>query len=64
MRAFETVEELRLALIARAELYDEQLVIEYHGFRSRGPRRRDYYAAAQSLPARRRAVYPEDRYPL
>ncbi len=51
VRTFETVEELRLALIQWAELYNEQWLIERHGFRSPAQRRRDYYAAAQQLAA-------------
>jgi putative transposase len=51
VKTFETVEELRLALIAWAELYNEQWLIERHGFRSPAQRRRDYYAKAQPLAA-------------
>ncbi len=51
MRTFETVEELRLALIEWAELYNEQWLIERHGFRSPAQRRRDYCAGTQQLTA-------------
>ena len=51
VRTFETVEELRLALIEWAELYNEQWLIERHGFRSPAQRRRDYYAEHQQLAA-------------
>jgi putative transposase len=51
VKTFETVEELRVALIAWAELYNEQWLIELHGFRSPAQRRRDYYAEAQPLAA-------------
>ena len=51
MRTFETVEELRLALIEWAKLYNEQWLIERHGFRSPAQRRRDHYAKTQQLAA-------------
>lgn len=51
VQTFETVEELRLALIAWAELYNEQWLIERHGFRSPAQRRRDHYAEIQQLAA-------------
>lgn len=51
VRTFETVEELRLALIEWAELYNEQWLIERHGFRSPAQRRRDHYVETQQLAA-------------
>jgi putative transposase len=51
VRTFETVEALRLALIEWAELYNEQWLIERHGFRSPAQRRRDYCAGVQALAA-------------
>lgn len=51
VRSFQTVEELRLALIAWAELYNEQWLIERHGFRSPAQRRRDHYAETQQMAA-------------
>jgi transposase InsO family protein len=51
VRSFETVEELRVALLAWAELYNEQWLIERHGFKSPAQRRREYYAATEKLAA-------------
>jgi putative transposase len=49
IRAFTTVEELRLAVIAWATLYNERWLIERHGFKPPAQIRREHYAA--SLPA-------------
>jgi putative transposase len=43
VRSFATVEELRLALIAWAELYNREWMIERHGFRSPSAARREFY---------------------
>jgi transposase InsO family protein len=43
VRSFATVEELRLALIAWAELYNREWMIERHGFRSPAAARREFY---------------------
>jgi putative transposase len=51
VRSFETVEELRVALLAWAELYNEQWLIERHGFKPPAHRRRDYYAASEKMAA-------------
>jgi len=51
VRSFETVEELRVALLEWAELYNEQWLIERHGFKPPAQRRRDYYAAGEKLAA-------------
>lgn len=44
VRTFATVEELRLALAAWAELYNREWMIERHGHRSPSEARRAYYA--------------------
>jgi transposase InsO family protein len=51
VQPFQTVEELRVALLAWAELYNEQWLIERHGFKPPAQRRRDYYAAGEKLAA-------------
>jgi len=51
VRSFETVEELRVALLDWAELYNEQWLIERHGFKTPAQRRRDYYAGGEKLAA-------------
>ena len=51
MKTFATVEELRLALLQWAELYNERWLIERHSFKSPAQRRRDHYAALQQLAA-------------
>jgi transposase InsO family protein len=51
VRAFETVEELRLALIAWQKTYNERWLVERHGHRSPAQVRRDYYAALHKQAA-------------
>jgi len=43
VRSFATVEDLRLALVAWAELYNREWMIERHGFRSPAAARRELY---------------------
>jgi putative transposase len=43
VKSFATVEELRLALLAWAELYNREWMIERHGFRSPSAARREFY---------------------
>ena len=47
VKTFETVEELRRALLDWAELYNEKWMIQRHGCISPAHRRRQYYAAAE-----------------
>jgi putative transposase len=49
IRAFATVEELRLAVIEWAKLHNERWLIERHGFKPPAQIRREHYAA--TLPA-------------
>jgi transposase InsO family protein len=51
VRSFETVEDLRVALLEWAELYNEQWLIERHGFKPPAQRRRDHYAATEKMAA-------------
>jgi transposase InsO family protein len=51
VRSFDTVEELRIALLDWAKLYNEKWLIERHGFKSPAQRRREYYAATEKLAA-------------
>lgn len=51
VRTFATVEELRLALIAWAELYDREWLIERHGFRPPAQARRAFYETREKLAA-------------
>lgn len=51
VKTFETVRELWLALLKWAELYNEQWLIERHGFKPLGRWRREYYAEAQQVAA-------------
>ncbi len=51
VRAFDTVEDLRLALIAWQKTYNERWLIERHGHRSPAQVRRDYYAALHKQAA-------------
>ncbi len=46
VRSFETVEELRLALLAWIKLYNEQWLVARHGYRSPAQVRRDHAAVA------------------
>lgn len=43
VKSFATVEELRLALLAWAELYNREWMIERHGFKSPTAARREFY---------------------
>jgi transposase InsO family protein len=49
--SFATVEELRRALLAWAELYNQQWLIERHGFRSPAEARRAFYETSDKLAA-------------
>lgn len=51
IRTFRTVEELRLALLEWAELYNSQWLIERHGFRPPAAVRRDHEATLQKRAA-------------
>ena len=51
MRAFDTVEELRLALREWRQLYKAQWLVERHGHRSPAAVRREYRATSQSEAA-------------
>ena len=51
VRTFETVEELRHALLEWAELYNERWMIQRHGYISPAQRRREYYAAMEKRAA-------------
>jgi putative transposase len=51
VKTFETIEELRLALLAWAQIYNEHWLIERHGFKPPAQRRREYYAEIQQLAA-------------
>lgn len=51
IRSFETIEDLRVALLAWQKLYNEQWMIERHEHRSPAQARRDHYAATQKLAA-------------
>ena len=51
VKSLETVEALRLALLQWAELYNEQWLIERHGFKPPAQRRREHYAESEKLAA-------------
>jgi transposase InsO family protein len=51
VRSFATVEELRLALLEWAELYNREWLIERHGHRSPAAARRAFYATAEKVAA-------------
>ncbi|MCC5870213.1 MAG: DDE-type integrase/transposase/recombinase [Gammaproteobacteria bacterium] len=51
VRTFATVEELRLALIEWAELYNEQWLIERHGHRTPAQARRDFESVETAMAA-------------
>lgn len=51
VKSFNTIEELRLALLAWQKLYNERWMIERHGHRSPAQARRDHYAAIQKKVA-------------
>jgi transposase InsO family protein len=55
VRNFDTVEELRVALLAWQKLYNEQWMIERHGHRSPAQRRRDHYATVQAAMQKKAA---------
>jgi len=51
VKTFDTVEELRRALLEWAELYNERWMIQRHGHISPAQRRREYYAATEQRAA-------------
>jgi putative transposase len=51
VRTFDTVEQLRRALLDWAELYNERWMIQRHGYISPAQRRREYYAATEKQAA-------------
>lgn len=51
VKSFATVEELRIALIAWAELYNREWLIERHGFKPPAEARRKYYEHPDKLAA-------------
>lgn len=51
VQTFATVEQLRLALLAWAELYNREWLIERHGFRPPAEARRAFYADREKLAA-------------
>jgi len=51
VRTFATVEDLRVALIAWAELYNREWLIERHGFKPPAEARRAYYQHRERLAA-------------
>jgi len=51
VKTFDTVEELRRALLEWAELYNERWMIQRHGYSSPAQRRREYYAATEQRAA-------------
>lgn len=51
VKSFDTIEDLRVALLAWQKVYNEQWMIERHGHRSPAQARRDHYAATQKLAA-------------
>jgi putative transposase len=51
VKTFDSVEELRVALLQWAELYNEQWLIERHGFKPPAQRRREHYAENEKLAA-------------
>jgi transposase InsO family protein len=51
VRTFDTVEELRCALLDRAELHNERWMIQRHGYISPAQRRREHYAATEQRAA-------------
>lgn len=50
-KSFATVEELRVALLAWAELYNREWLIERHGFKSPAEARRAFYDNSEKLAA-------------
>jgi len=51
VRTFSTVEQLRLALLAWAELYNREWMIERHGFTPRAEARQAFYQSREKLAA-------------
>ena len=51
VKTFDTVEELRRALLEWAELYNERWMIQRHGYLSPAQRRRDYHTATEQRAA-------------
>jgi putative transposase len=51
VKSFDTIEDLRTALLAWQKLYNEHWMIERHGHRSPAQARRDHVTATQKLAA-------------
>jgi len=51
VKTFDTVEQLRRALLEWAELYNERWMIQRHGYLSPAQRRREYYATNEKQAA-------------
>jgi hypothetical protein len=51
VKTFATVEALRLAVIAWAELYNREWLIERHGVKPRAQARREFYESREELAA-------------
>jgi putative transposase len=51
VRTFSTAEELRLALLAWAELYNREWMIERHAFRPPAEARRAFYQGREKFAA-------------
>jgi putative transposase len=51
VKTFDTVEDLRRALLDWAELYNERWMIQRHGYISPAQRRREYHAGAEKRAA-------------
>jgi hypothetical protein len=51
VRTFDTIEELRQALLAWRTLYNEQWMVERHDHRSPSQVRRDHHAASPRMAA-------------
>jgi putative transposase len=51
VKSFDTIEDLRVALLAWQKLYNEQWMIERHGHRSPAQARRDHVATTRKLAA-------------
>jgi hypothetical protein len=62
LTTFETAQELRFVLRARAESYNKRWLIERRGFKAPGQRCREHYAQNQQLAAREKPL-PATAYP-
>ncbi len=51
VQKFATIEELRIALLQWADLYNEQWLIRRHGFEAPAQRPREYYGENEKLAA-------------